>query len=576
MAQIATVRVLLNTDYDDSPPSVLLIKTIAKYAPLRETTVGSGDTLDAIFVREYNFGKSDLPKSYALLKGIILEKNNLVRPEDLHPGKMVIPALPKRSNRDWGRANPLNYVANIFVYSMDTAAAATSSVNRKLPDKNAGLAAVERAASEIVYRAVKAVGEPRPNTPFAMMTLEMSPKTAVDLYESRVIPEGTLKIADFPMPARLAADARCDTEPNTHATLTEAQRNGIMQILQQSSKRSPVLFILDTGWPSADAYNESVTGVSDILKAVWDHELGATFQPTAMPQNLTAKANDGHCRCIERALKELRALDARLDARNRVRVLYIPMTREQGADGVLIDLLTTWTLLNAKAGQNAAVDKRKIDDTRKNVTDFVRKRNAFPTMWMGDEVVTDKSVLDAVLIVAQAYARITDTVFFVNESWTVRHPDYGGTYHVDYHTPQFGLVTAAAGNDGRMTLLDFAQRAPSARDTMAVLNMKQAALDETSTRMPPDAIDASMAAAFDGYVTDSVSGTSFAAPRIAWFLAAGEAVRSKEIVLGDWGWQLLDTLQRLRKPQATNYEKLSFDPVRYIGTQAGLTITGTR
>src|SRR5215471_3899213 len=66
-ADTAVVHVRVNTAYDDSERSLALLKAIAHYAPVRQITVASGDTLDDLFVREYGFGISDLPKSYKLL-----------------------------------------------------------------------------------------------------------------------------------------------------------------------------------------------------------------------------------------------------------------------------------------------------------------------------------------------------------------------------------------------------------------------------------------------------------------------------------------------------------------------------
>lgn len=112
---------------------------------------------------------------------------------------------------------------------------------------------------------------------------------------------------------------------------------------------------------------------------------------------------------------------------------------------------------------------------------------------------------------------------------------------------------------------------------MAVLNMPRTGIDRCSTRMPESDIDNYLAAGFDGYITDDIWGTSFSAPRIAWFLAAGEAVRTKPFVdLGDWSADLPGVLRKLRDPAATGYEKLRFNPVRYIQEQSGLAVVSKR
>jgi hypothetical protein len=188
-----------------------------------------------------------------------------------------------------------------------------------------------------------------------------------------------------------------------------------------------------------------------------------------------------------------------------------------------------------------------------------------PAEWKGEEVETDKSILDAILLVGQAYAELSSTIFVANESWTVSH---GGKYYVQYQTPQFGIVTSATGNDGTTNLLDFAQRSSNTKDTMAIINMTASGVAAQSTRIGERFIDVAMAAGFDGSVTDDVSGTSFSSPRIAWFIAAGEAVRKNPIDLQNWGIDLEARLKSIRDPQATDYQKLLFDPLRYLEAQA--------
>jgi len=51
-----------------------------------------------------------------------------------------------------------------------------------------------------------------------------------------------------------------------------------------------------------------------------------------------------------------------------------------------------------------------------------------------------------------------------------------------------------------------------------------------------------MAAGFNSAITDDISGTSFSAPRIAWFLAVGQAVRKKPLIVKQWGIDLLEAI----------------------------------
>ena len=68
----------------------------------------------------------------------------------------------------------------------------------------------------------------------------------------------------------------------------------------------------------------------------------------------------------------------------------------------------------------------------------------------------------------------------------------------------------------------------------------------------------------------------FAAPRVAWFLAAGEAVRQQSPVDHErWAPDLKTLLLNSRDPQTTGYNRLRFEPVRYILRQITSSNPGT-
>jgi hypothetical protein len=561
-AATAVVHIRVNTAYDDSEKSLALLKAIAHYAPVRRITVASGDTLDFLLVREYGFGVSDLPKSYQLLVQSILKKNHLSRPEDLQPGNLIIPAVPRRAWMDWGRGNPQNYVSNMTIYSSESVTPASSSTNHA--SKRPTMDLSESPPPELAYKGSVPAEEHRFTAPSEALSLEMPVKVADTLVESPLFDRGVVTSFAHSIPIVLASDSKCDIEPSSrdHETLTTEQKNRIAQLLKDHSQRSPVLFILDTGWPSFPAYLQSRETLYKMLDIVWKSKFGANFQHAPAMSDIPPSSND-HCRCIERSLKELQALQLGLESEKKIQVVYVPLTREQGAGTILIDLLQTSALLQRLTAGEGTLNSATIRSTRAYARSLVAKY--YPAQWSGQEVRTDKSLMDAILLIGQVYAEQAQTVYFANESWTVEH---GGKYYVQYQTPQYGMVTSAAGNDGTTNLLDFAQRSASTRDTMAVINMTGSGVERTSTRLEDQNIDIALAAGFDGLVTDDISGTSFAAPRVAWFLAAGEAVRKKPMVLSRWAIDLWQRLIQLRDSHAVGIQKLLFDPVKYISSQA--------
>jgi hypothetical protein len=561
-ADTAVAHIRVNTAYDDSEGSLALLKAIAYYAPVRRITVAPGDTLDALFVREYGFGVSDLPKSYKLLLQSTLEKNHLARPEDLRPGNLIIPAVPRRAWMKWGRGNLQNYVSNMTIYSSESVTPASSSTNRAPQQAAVGLA--ESKPQELAYRMSFPADEHRFTAPGETISLEMPVKVADSMVESPLFEPGTVTSFTHSIPILLAGDGKCDTEPSSrdHQTLTTERKNKIAQLLRTQSQRSPVLFILDTGWPSFAAYAQSRETLYKVLDSVWTSKFATPFSHAPAMKTISLASNE-HCRCIDRALKELQDLQQGQPASKKIQLVYVPMTREQGASTILTDLLQTSALLQRLIAGEGTLNNTIIRGTRAYAGSLVRKY--YPAQWSGQEVRTDKSLMDAILLIGQAYAEQENTVFFANESWTVEH---GGKYYVQYQTPQYGMVTSAAGNDGTTNLLDFAQRSASAKDTMAVINMTGNGVDRTSTRLEDQNVDVAMAAGFDGLVTDDISGTSFSAPRIAWFLAAGEAVRTKPLLGKQWAIDLWKQLVLMRDPHATGNQKLLFDPVNYISVQA--------
>jgi hypothetical protein len=555
------VQIQVNTAYDDSPESLALLQALAKYAPARSITVRSGETISQLFVGEYGFGPSDLPKSYQILIAAILARNNLARAEDLHPGTLVIPAVPRRVLMGFNPSNLFNAVANRTTFSVDDAISSWSVANR---DRRTAEATTDLPPSELAYKRSTLIGTHRQFAPSETLAFSLPILSAKELADSKEFPQNAVTVSAYSLPVKLADDTLCDTELpiRDHKTLSAAQKSVLAQTLATQTKRTAVVFILDTGWPSLASYQDSRSALYQILTAIWQSKFGRAFA-TAPPMTSIPAAGNDHCRCIDRALKELQTL-APAPAMPPVKLIYIPLTREQGANTILADLLQTSSLLQQLQSGAGQFDQATIDASRKAAEELVSTR--FPAAWTSEQIVTDKSLLDAVLWIGRAYSQLNNTLFIANESWTV---STDGPYYVQYQAPQYGIVTAATGNDPNAKLMDFAQRSTSALDTMAIFSLNKVGVVEPQSTMPvSNNLDLSIAAGFDGYVTDDIWGTSFAAPRVAWFLAAGEAVRIAPLDPNSWAGRLKTQIWNFH-PDRSGYSKLFFDPVWYVQTQAG-------
>jgi hypothetical protein len=267
---------------------------------------------------------------------------------------------------------------------------------------------------------------------------------------------------------------------------------------------------------------------------------------------------------VRRALQEFEGLDPN----HHVKVVYIPLTQEQGAQDLLDILLVTSYLLMYQAEHPGAPIEKKVLQTAKQNADGVV--GSLQKTWVGESINTDKALLDAVLWVGTAWADLKQTGFVVNESWTVPH----NQYFVNYIEPPEGIVTAAVGNLGQninsaRSEVDFSQRCSTTLDTLAVMNLRpQDGSLCCSSMIDEQNVPTAMAAGFDGEVsgTDcaSLCGTSFAAPRVAWIIAAGESLRSSAFDSSRWGLNVRSRIFSARQSGVQGFQATWLDTVRYL------------
>jgi hypothetical protein len=371
---------------------------------------------------------------------------------------------------------------------------------------------------------------------------------------------------NFPMQITLGerASLQSPAPAADHLVLTDAQREALQAALAHEAQRSVLVFVLDTGYPDSTSYATSKLQLRQLVQFVQTQIFGKTL-PSADVSKPFSDPSNHHCKDVARALAELR----QLDPGGKIKIVYVPLTKEQNSDGILIDLLQTEWLRNyinysdAKHPLSSDVRRR----SKNAATDTVR--HSFPDKWSGITVETDKSVLDAILDLGDFWARKNNTVFFVSESWTVPH----GQYHVYYPSPLSGVVLSAVGNSGENITTnqrEFADRSADHKDTIAILNLRpgQGLLCGSSFIDPRD-VDSAMAVGFDGEILgDTLCGTSFAAPRIAWFLALDEATRKTALDPNRWELILGNRLLKARDPQASGFNKLWFDPTIFLTTTA--------
>jgi hypothetical protein len=557
----ALVQVRINTAYDDSTESLSLLNALIEHGPTRQVAVPAGGTLSSICVREYAFGFSDLPKTYQLIVAAILARNKLGSPEDLKPGFLVIPAIPRRAATIFNKSDFRNYVADRYIFRVKDAlpaeiASACSHCKPSLSAPGINSIAEIGNAADIAYTGPTGANGNRIAAQYTLVNYELPLAATADFMASGPV-AAVSSVFAYPLPISLAADYTCDLADTSKDIefLKDSEKQQITDLLG-NSQRSSFFFVLDTGWPSQATYDQSRNDLYSILTTIWKHYFNIEFSSAKASPSI-GDPNHPHCKCIERSLRSLRALDAA----HHVKVIYLPLTQEQGGATIIADLLQTMVLLQQVSDANVTLTPDIVKKARDQAEELATTR--FPQKWVGESVRTDKSLLDAVLFIGNKYSETQKTVFIANESWTAIHEQY----FVTYPSPLFGTVVAATGNADENVnekALDFSQRASNNHDTIAVLNMQAKGIICDSGFIDQRDIDSAMAVGFDGHITEDFCATSFATPRVAWFLAAGEAVRTADLTPRHWGIDLHDCLSALRNGSNEGFTKLLFEPVKFL------------
>jgi hypothetical protein len=379
-----------------------------------------------------------------------------------------------------------------------------------------------------------------------------------------------------------------------HDALSQGDKDAIVQALKQEKQRDATVFILDTGWPDETQYNTSLTELRRLIdfENKWYGLDPVTWERPRKFTDLSSDNPPKHCVEIMQALQEFTDLDREVASQKhrdpKVKVVYVPLSRKQKSDQILMELLKlSWVRQEAINDHPLTGDRlRKLSDGATAYANVVLKnldpngidepdfpksekeKDSYQQTWK-----TDSAIVTAVWYLADwaSYTNSERPVYFLNESWTVL-PD---TIHLLSPAKSYGIVVAAVGEDYGVQINDgkndkeFARLAAPANNVLAALDAKQTS-DESdcdSNSVVEDKLSNTMAASFDGSVIEGkivdggVCGTSFSAPRIAWILALSEAIRANEKLKEDWADSIQQKLLRARRQDATHqWQKLYLHP----------------
>jgi len=476
--------------------------------------------------------------------------NDAEKPDELKAGKILVPYIPKKALKNFNERKALNYVPKISVFNSE-------KISRRKP--------IPLARQELAYEGTPEILDLNRNaSQFFLIDLELPEEEAKKISEDVDVMK-YISFFNFPMTIDLAGPVLSEKSglPEEHFVLQPSVREQIETLLKEQAQREVLLFIVDTGWPDQESYKEAHSQMKGLLEYVWDSISEIKFP--GLPENEEFEnPSHPHCRYIARALEEFRGLDSQ----NTIKVIYIPTSKEQQAVPFLESILQTHYLINTwKTEESALLPKDVINQAEKEAKKTVKDN--FPRDWgnSSSEVITDKVIIDALLAIGNFYARNHETVFFINESWTVRED----SLQVYYPSDISGAVVAAVGNNNEninINRRDFSQRCVNHRDTIAVMNMDPQNLELmcNSSKVAEEVIGTAMAIAYDGIldIEENLCGTSFAAPRIAWLIAVAEATIDRNPPSFGWGADLCNRLMKACDPNKEGYAKIWFDPIKFL------------
>lgn len=329
----------------------------------------------------------------------------------------------------------------------------------------------------------------------------------------------------------------------------------------KSGGRDVRLYVLDTGWPDAAAMRESVAEIQAMSEAVRKWYFFPEASVPAPTQFVAPK--DPHVEKVQEALRPL------LTVSDRVKVIYVPMTRDQGARALLKEMvwvgfaiarLPDWGEKRPSAksvGQRAfaAVSEKDVDAAVMTMSPDSA----------GARFNTSLGLLWGLFLMAQARGGEAVAPYFVSQSWTTSDQD------VIRKTPMIpnGLVVAAVGNAAPRDVMDprlaFAGWSMLRNEVLAVMTLDAAGNPSCRTSTVTMSDSVAGVVGYDGRIWQPQEcGSSYATPRVAWYLAAADSLRAAPASYDVWIVELRDRIAGLRPRGAPLPQSLLFDPVEYF------------
>jgi len=545
MNDMVLIRQVVDSRYDNNS-NISNTNDIINNSIKRKVKVVKGINLSKIISNEYGVGKSNAKAAYEAFELNISELNGLDTENNLTAGsELFIPDLPRIGLTKPSKSNKYNNIPKLIIAE----------------DHENKINGSKKLLTE------KSILSPR----HVDDTFRIGAKDVAQLnWVSRSDAEQIMKINK---------NATVDCAPvdiliasnnagliNNREFLSSKEKDIISESLLANYTRMPTLVILDDSWPDKDSFMSSKKYILHIINAIRNkYKMGPSSisKDVINATDTTYTENKSHAIQIKMSLDQL----VKLDTTNKVNIIYIPLSKNQLFSKDIMTELISINLI-AKHMANSLGDEvpgslqkeylnlaKKIVSNISNVQDSV-------------SIKSDQAIVESVFRVLKMYSEISNEPFVLNMSWTI--PDLYFQLYIP--SDSYGVYVTAAGNmKGRNIHKDniqFASRSITPGDMLAVVNINDdgnLACDSNSLELESGLPVYGLA--FSGAIEDSVCGTSFSAPRVAWLIAAWQSVAQKKSLDDRYLWQprIKSALASLTKPSDSNFNKIRLSPSTLFG-----------
>lgn len=532
------VRRIVPANFHDETVNITAFSATLDNSLQRLVAVRPGDTLSGILKKEFKISKSWTPAVYDQLEEHVREKNGIKNlTTDVRAGSALrLPDLPVTSQTSHGMVVPTqaktsysglwNKDLRAFIAPANVAKGVSSTAKLELQIRSVSLS--ELSAMKFDWKASRQ--EQERSGQYQQMQGEMPVTFATVLSDGQAV----------------------GLNPTESAFLSK--------FMARQATTKPYVVILDDGWPSQDDFFHAARFISSASRVIREafslknaangdsedlKSLDTAFQigTTFCDANCEYPTLKSHSAMIRKSLEDL----TDIDKKKNVEVIYLPLNKASRFSTEILSELFRVTLL-AESVTNQLVYK-KNDTTfpvntmpgtpdyagvetqvRALISPAYLSRAPLPDASGTITVNTDKSIIDAVVNFLWLYSMASQRPHFLSMSWTapnLRLPAF-------FRPNGYGLWFAAAGNDPNINVhaleVQYAARSSDPGDVVAVENTASSGCATSTLSANPNL--PVLGFAFPGRIDAYHCGTSFSTPRVAWLLAAKEAIKGDVVMPG--------------------------------------------